>query len=658
MKDEHKRRYQPSSSREAALLIAGGGGGGGGGLHPAPMSHLSYLHLAAPAASPAVAERSESIYSHSQQHISLSPRGIPYPPRNRQTERFADAGSIYRVDNAAAGNIRYEDGLYNDSHARHYVEEPSDDGCVQHYHQLEPQSRSETYPPGNRFLGPPVQQQHFQQQAGVRQSFSPIDPFAYDALSDSRDDFAPDSPDPTFKTQQQQQQRFSAPVSPLLKDHLAQALRPRVLSIPSRGETAAIAAQRLSPRSRQQEQPPFSGTISEDGMSFARIQHPQPQSQTLYNPFAASHQPPTQPTGFNPMTRRRSVSAPPMGIPLNHFASGASSYTDMRAGSNLDLLSPNGAAQTSVLGLPQSWYTGHQPTRRRFNTQLPPLSILQPSSGGTALSASAIISDSLSHSSTQMHPRVQHLMSMHEPPVWRMGGAPEHHDGYPISPLPRPASAPIMPPTPEMSTPPSPFAQSPPPPQSQNQLIATTKQQHTTIGVPQMYRQPDVYQSLQQQQQLGEGQQIMPFGESRQQEQQTQQDQHQSPRQRQPHRHSSPTSPNSRRTSRIYRCPKPFCTKTYKNPNGLKYHLDRGICEHFMTVNRNAMASPNPTRAFDTLEAAAAAGTVKIAHRPYWCKVLGCGKKYKNLNGLKYHAKAMHPALDFRAEVKGMHSHT
>ncbi len=44
-----------------------------------------------------------------------------------------------------------------------------------------------------------------------------------------------------------------------------------------------------------------------------------------------------------------------------------------------------------------------------------------------------------------------------------------------------------------------------------------------------------------------------------------------------------------------------------------------------------------------------------VAHRPYWCKVEGCKKRYKNLNGLKYHANVAHPTLDFGEEVKGAH---
>ncbi|KAJ3135129.1 hypothetical protein HDU90_004161 [Geranomyces variabilis] len=42
---------------------------------------------------------------------------------------------------------------------------------------------------------------------------------------------------------------------------------------------------------------------------------------------------------------------------------------------------------------------------------------------------------------------------------------------------------------------------------------------------------------------------------------------------------------------------------------------------------------------------------IKIALRPYWCRQ--CPKKYKNLNGLKYHAKVAHADLDFKTQVKG-----
>ncbi len=47
---------------------------------------------------------------------------------------------------------------------------------------------------------------------------------------------------------------------------------------------------------------------------------------------------------------------------------------------------------------------------------------------------------------------------------------------------------------------------------------------------------------------------------------------------------------------------------------------------------------------------------ILIARRPYFCRVPGCGRKYKNLNGLKYHARVQHADLNFHSEVKGRHT--
>ncbi|KAI0245973.1 hypothetical protein BJV78DRAFT_1258719 [Lactifluus subvellereus] len=34
-----------------------------------------------------------------------------------------------------------------------------------------------------------------------------------------------------------------------------------------------------------------------------------------------------------------------------------------------------------------------------------------------------------------------------------------------------------------------------------------------------------------------------------------------------------------RKREKLYHCPKPGCLKSYLNPNGLKYHLDKGTCQ-------------------------------------------------------------------------------
>ena len=97
--------------------------------------------------------------------------------------------------------------------------------------------------------------------------------------------------------------------------------------------------------------------------------------------------------------------------------------------------------------------------------------------------------------------------------------------------------------------------------------------------------------------------------------------------------------PHEAKIPKIFKCTNAHCSKIYKNSNGLKYHLEKGQCE------RN-VCSDHDDELPDT------DSSIKVAHRPYLCKVEKCGKRYKNLNGLKYHAKKTHPELDFKADIK------
>ncbi|KAJ3284948.1 hypothetical protein HDU79_007731 [Rhizoclosmatium sp. JEL0117] len=172
------------------------------------------------------------------------------------------------------------------------------------------------------------------------------------------------------------------------------------------------------------------------------------------------------------------------------------------------------------------------------------------------------------------------------------------------------------------------------------------------------------------------------------------------------HLASSIVAVDNGKGAKVYKCPRPLCTKVYKNPNGLKYHLDRGACEVDHDVmeattgislhtddptalfnlqqqaqqalhnggyegfpvgpdgnpipgapgGRDAVAGGGPAGGPPQNLAAAAAlmasdDSLKIVHRPYGCKIAGCAKRYQNLNGLKYHAKTAHPGLDFKSEV-------
>ncbi|KAI9298990.1 hypothetical protein K502DRAFT_322590 [Neoconidiobolus thromboides FSU 785] len=69
---------------------------------------------------------------------------------------------------------------------------------------------------------------------------------------------------------------------------------------------------------------------------------------------------------------------------------------------------------------------------------------------------------------------------------------------------------------------------------------------------------------------------------------------------------------------KVYKCPTEGCTKIYKNPNGLKYHINRGRC----STKSN-----------------------QDSEKPYKCQVKGCFHSYKNSNGLKYHMQHSHQEL-------------
>ncbi|KND03118.1 uncharacterized protein SPPG_02179 [Spizellomyces punctatus DAOM BR117] len=79
---------------------------------------------------------------------------------------------------------------------------------------------------------------------------------------------------------------------------------------------------------------------------------------------------------------------------------------------------------------------------------------------------------------------------------------------------------------------------------------------------------------------------------------------------------------DSQKDDRPYKCKVMGCTKAYKNPGGLKYHMQHGHCEDTGDPEMN-----------------------NIIHKPYQCTVPDCGKRYKNLNGLKYHIEHAHISL-------------
>lgn len=84
------------------------------------------------------------------------------------------------------------------------------------------------------------------------------------------------------------------------------------------------------------------------------------------------------------------------------------------------------------------------------------------------------------------------------------------------------------------------------------------------------------------------------------------------------HPHRAPRAPLT--LAKPFRCPKPGCNKSYKQQNGLKYHLSHGQCN---------FAPRDPE-----VEKLSEAERDKRL-RPFVCKVgAECNRRYKNMNGL------------------------
>jgi transcription factor SFP1 len=98
-----------------------------------------------------------------------------------------------------------------------------------------------------------------------------------------------------------------------------------------------------------------------------------------------------------------------------------------------------------------------------------------------------------------------------------------------------------------------------------------------------------------------------------------------------------------------FKCPVIGCEKAYKNQNGLKYHKQHG--------HQNQQLKENPDGTFSIVDPTTSIpypGTVGMEkEKPYRCDV--CGKRYKNLNGLKYHRQHSPPCNpDFKLNATNM----
>lgn len=89
-----------------------------------------------------------------------------------------------------------------------------------------------------------------------------------------------------------------------------------------------------------------------------------------------------------------------------------------------------------------------------------------------------------------------------------------------------------------------------------------------------------------------------------------------------------------------YKCPVPGCDKAYKNQNGLKYHKMHGNCAANPIAFAAAQASGQPVT------------HMVQENKPYSCS--SCAKRYKNLNGLKYHLGHSHQHVTTDSVLKAI----
>nr|ODN88373.1 hypothetical protein L203_02986 [Cryptococcus depauperatus CBS 7841] len=105
------------------------------------------------------------------------------------------------------------------------------------------------------------------------------------------------------------------------------------------------------------------------------------------------------------------------------------------------------------------------------------------------------------------------------------------------------------------------------------------------------------------------------------------------------------TQPSLFSSHKPWRCPNPGCNKAYKQSNGLKYHQQKGQCDFAV---------------HDAVDLGLTLEEAEERNRPFVCAVgAGCTKRYRQMNGLKYHYlnSGDHGLYGLRMLQNGTHPH-
>lgn len=131
--------------------------------------------------------------------------------------------------------------------------------------------------------------------------------------------------------------------------------------------------------------------------------------------------------------------------------------------------------------------------------------------------------------------------------------------------------------------------------------------------------------------------------------------------------------------SKPFRCPKPNCNKSYKQANGLKYHMTHGSCNfappkdleqvQALLASKRSQRQAAEANGEEVDPASAAYGMISEGEmrevereaerrlRPFACGVADCQRRYKNMNGLRYHYQHSgdHGAIGLALLASGQH---
>ncbi|EIW74703.1 hypothetical protein CONPUDRAFT_159995 [Coniophora puteana RWD-64-598 SS2] len=121
--------------------------------------------------------------------------------------------------------------------------------------------------------------------------------------------------------------------------------------------------------------------------------------------------------------------------------------------------------------------------------------------------------------------------------------------------------------------------------------------------------------------------------------------------------------------SKPFKCPKANCNKSYKQANGLKYHMTHGSCnfappkdlEHVQALlaskRSQREAAGEDSNQITEGEMREVEREAERRLRPFACGIADCQRRYKNMNGLRYHYQHSgdHGAIGLGLLASGQH---